>query len=523
MSLLYTFYLLAVLLWNATAAAAYRKENALPRARRIVGMGAFALAVLGLTWISATSAFGATPALYAVSLALPLAAALSAASSVWAARDGRPWAWIAAAYNALLALALFSRWAAYLGAPVGLPGESLSLSLVNLQYFAFAPALWFPAFVPLPLLPRPARGETGVMHAVWGAWLVFAALTLVLVLWGWPGSARVLAGWRAHRSPAVAARPLLRSSRILETLATDRPQRDFDRDLGTLRALGLDCATVVISADAIASPGGSWAHLDGFAKSLRGDGRKLVLWVQPPSVWYRSGVPSRALAAQTVGMAQRDLAMRFHPDLQVVVGDPIFAGALVGTPGSPNRTPGAQAAGDSSRWAIAALAESVRAGSPSTLVGAYGLDDALPGADTTATARWDLFRWAAADSSPVDRVGFALHPGFGDTTAFAERLDRATKLLGFLGPHKKAWVFEFGVCPVTFGERAQRTHLEWVLAWASADPRIEGVSQTALGDYAEVVGLVSALGRRREAFPSYRQADSHRRTIATKGPSKPSF
>src|SRR5262245_47116283 len=351
MSALYLFYLLAALLWNATAAAAYRKETAFPPARRIVAMAAFGLAVLGLTWMSATSAFGTSPAIYALSLALPLAAALCALSSAWAARDGRPWAWIAALYNGLLAIALVSRWAAYLGAPVGLPGESLSLSLVNLQYFAFAPALWFPAFVPLPILPRPAHGEKGVMRVMWGAWLAFAALTLVLILWGWPGSARVLAGWRAHRSPPVTSRPLLRSSRILETLASDRPRRDFDRDLGTVRELGLDAATVVVSTDAMAAPGALWASLDTFTKSLRGDGRKLMLWLQPPSIWYRNGVPSRAFAVQVLGAAERDLAIRFHPDVQVVIGDPLFVGALVGTPG----------AADSSRWAIAALADSVRA------------------------------------------------------------------------------------------------------------------------------------------------------------------
>jgi len=369
-----------------------------------------------------------------------------------------------------------------------LPGDSLSLSLVNLQYFAFAPALWFPAFVPLPILARPARGETGVMQAVWSACLGLAAIMVVLVLWGWPESAEVIAGWRAHRAPTAAAtHPLVRSSRILETLVHDRPRRDFDRDLGHVRELGLDAATVVVSADAIPEPGHLWASLDDFTKSLRGDGRKLVLWLQPPSVWYRSGLPSRAYAVQVLATAQRDLAIRFHPDIQIVVGDPIFASAL----------------GDSAPWAITALADSVRAGSRETLVGAYGLDDSTK-----------LFRWAAADSSPVDRVGFALDPGFSDTTRFARRLAAATELLGSLGPHKKAWVFEFGVCPVTFGERAQRNHLEWVLAWAGADPRIEGVSQTALGDYAEVVGLVSALGREREAFASYRQADSHRRTIA---------
>src|SRR5262249_703813 len=112
-----------------------------------------------------------------------------------------------------------------------------------------------------------------------------------------------------------------------------------------------------------------------------------------------------------------------------------------------------------------------------------------------------------------DRIGFALDPGFGDTSAFSRRLARADTLLMALGPTKRAWVFEFALSPVAFGERAQANHLRWVVAWAAADPRFEGVSQLGLGDYSEAVGLVTALGRRREAFEAYRAAprESRRR------------
>src|SRR5439155_13353967 len=138
----------------------------------------------------------------------------------------------------------------------------------------------------------------------------------------------------------------------------------------------------------------------------------------------------------------------------------------------------------SARWVLAALAESVRAGHAATRVAVYGLDGPGPVPDTLASAREALFRLAASDPSPVDRIGFALDPGFGGTAPFAERLAHAESLLASLGPSKRAWVFEFAMSPAVFGERAQANHLRWVVSWAAADPRLEGVSQLGLGDYA---------------------------------------
>jgi hypothetical protein len=99
-----------------------------------------------------------------------------------------------------------------------------------------------------------------------------------------------------------------------------------------------------------------------------------------------------------------------------------------------------------------------------------------------------------------------LHPGFGDAEEFGRQLAVADSLLAHLGARKKAWVFEFAVSPISSGETAQRNHLEWVVAWARSRAEIEGVSQLSLGDYAERVGLVSGLGRRRRAFDAYREA-----------------
>src|SRR5262249_57675144 len=112
----------------------------LARRRRIAALTGFALVSLGLTWMTATSAFGAATAVYALSAALPLSAAACAWSAVGVAREGRPWSWIAVAMNGLLAVGLAERWGAYIGVPVGVLGGSLALSRVNLEFLAFSAA-----------------------------------------------------------------------------------------------------------------------------------------------------------------------------------------------------------------------------------------------------------------------------------------------------------------------------------------------------------------------------------------------
>lgn len=504
--ILYLFYLFASLLWNATAAAAHRRHGGLSRPRRALTYAAFGGTVAGLTWVGAGSAFSTSPLLHLLSGLLPMASVAAAIQCVLAARHGQRPAWIMAGFNAFLALVLGIRWLADLGVGAGVFGDSLSFSYAAFQSMVFLPALWLPMYVQIPWIARPSAAPQSVTRFVWWVGVSFAALTLVIVLWVLPAGWTTISSWnRVGIPPArrdVMEAPLIRSTKVLETLRSARPWRFFDRALDRLDELGVEAATLSVSGDLLRADPGGMAELERFAERNRAAGRLLVVSVQGPAEWYRGDWPDGPETERVLGSACRKFAERLQPDIEIIAGDPLLLNRMLSLP------PGVRGAAE----VLAAIADSVKSGSERTLVGLYGFEPwpGLTGADSLATARRQLYLWAASDSSAIDRVGFALHPGFGDPAEFAVQLAATDSMLGRLGKGKKAWVFEFAVSPVTSGESVQRQHLEWVVEWARARSRIEGVSQLSLADYAERVGLINGLGRRRPAFDAYRQSAAAR-------------
>jgi hypothetical protein len=427
---------------------------------------------------------------------------MACAQCVWAAKHGQRPAWLLAVFNGFLAVILGLRWLAGLGLDTGVFGDSLSFSYAVFQSMAFLPALWLPMYVQVPWIARPSAAPQSVTRFVWWVGVSFAALTLVVVLWVWPAGWTTIAAWDAHRVTAprrdTGTPQLIRSTKILETLREARPRRFFDRELERLDELGVESATVFVSVDLLGAGSEALAELERFAERNRDAGRELVLSVQGPAEWYRGGWPEPGEVKSVLGRGCRMLAERMQPDVQVVIGDPIALSALVSGPDGEQ----------SARNVVEALADSIRRVAPAARIGLYGFEPwpGTEGADSLAQARRRFFFWAASDTSAIDHVGFALHPGFGAPKEFRIQLAAADSMLARLGATRKAWVFEFAVSPVTSGERTQRRHLEWVVAWAGSRPQIEGVSQLSLGDFAERVGLVSGLGRRRVAFEAYRQS-----------------
>jgi hypothetical protein len=455
---------------------------------------------VGLTWVGAGSAFSTFPLLYLLSALLPLAAVAATIQCVMAARHGQRPAWIMAGYNAVLGVILGIRWFAELGVGLGIIGDSLSFSYAVFQSMVFLPALWLPMYVQIPWIARPSAAPQSVTRFVWWVGVSFAALTLVVVLWVWPAGWSTLSSWGELETPSTVGSsreaPLIRSTKILETLRSPRPRRFFDRELERLDELGLEAATVFVSEDLLWADPEGMAELERFAGRNRASGRLLVVNVQGPAEWYQGAWPDSLETRRVLGAACRKIAERLDPDIEIIAGDPLLLTRMLS---GPRGVRGAVEV-------LMAVADSVRQGSPRTRIGLYGFEPwpGSTGADSLAARRQQLYLWAASDSSAIDRVGFALHPGFGDPGEFALQLAAADSMLGRLGAGKRAWVFEFAVSPVSSGELGQRRHLERVVAWARGRSDIEGVSQLSLGDYAERVGLINGLGRRRPAFDAYR-------------------
>ncbi len=504
------FYVAGTLLWNALAAAAWRREGG-PGGRwgRVLTLGALAATVLGLPWMAHGMPSGAAPALFSLSALLPVGFSLAAAQAVRAARRGQPEAWILALFHGLMALLLATRWAWEIGWTGEGPLAAISVSYAGVQSAAFAPALWFPQFVHLPWLARPERPLGGAAGFVWWIGVSFAALAAVFTVAGSLGADRMLRSWRAPRTlegnaprPMVGAAPdLVLATRLPPIGAADRG--DAERLESDLAALGADAVTLVLSADAVLRQDEAARRLEERAGVDRRGGRAIVLVLLGPEDWYARGVPAdTSLARLDLAHASAQAVRRWRPEWLFPVADAALLSRLC-----------ARGTDDSTRAAaairhLATIADSVRAASAATRVGLGGFEpwDGAPGADPLAGARARVFRWAADGDSPIDRVGLVLHAGTDAAAAFETRLDRAGASLDLLAPGKRAWVLECAGSPGIAGESHQARHLDRVLAWARSRPEVEGVSQTALEDGPERIGLVNSLGRRRQAFATYRRA-----------------
>jgi hypothetical protein len=282
--------------------------------------------------------------------------------------------------------------------------------------------------------------------------------------------------------------------KVLETIRRARGDRFFERESERLDALRFDAATLVISADAVLADPGTLAPVDRFVERNRASGRRLVLWAQGPSAWYRETWPDPAAIGRTLGGIQRAASARWRPDWVVISGDPLLANALLGARGDTVAASGA----------LTALADSVRAGSAHTRSIVAGLEPfpsatGEAGADSLADERETLFRWAGSDRSRIECVGISLSPGYADAPSFQRRLHATAGLLSGVGKSKAVWIVECASSPVTSGEQAQSALFTWIERWASEQPNVEGVSFSSLGDYEETVGMYSALGRARPA------------------------
>lgn len=116
-----------------------------------------------------------------------------------------------------------------------------------------------------------------------------------------------------------------------------------------------------------------------------------------------------------------------------------------------------------------------------------------------------MYERVCQSGSPVDVVGFSFYAMFQTREEMEDVLSKVRRWIEQHGRGREHWVFEFGQSPLTMGgERAQSHYIQHVTGWAMSQPDMQGVCVFALGDYAEKMGLLNSLGRKRPAYHDYR-------------------
>jgi hypothetical protein len=120
-----------------------------------------------------------------------------------------------------------------------------------------------------------------------------------------------------------------------------------------------------------------------------------------------------------------------------------------------------------------------------------------------------IFAWAKGPQSPLDVVGFSFAPSYGGGNSLAARM----RVAGQWGrdSSRPLWVFSVGANPRVFGEVNQARAVWSVLAWATAEPKVQGVIVDGAADYDTLIGMRSPDGRLRNVVATF---DRARRSLA---------
>jgi len=423
----------------------------------------------------------------------PAAFFLAAGANLgWLRRAGWRW-WLVPvpALNAWLGLVFLTRWLSYLGVPLGIAvdGAHVAYSMMqsgtaNLLY------IFFPIFNLLPVLLLPAGPAQKWLRRVnvlpAAACLVLFALNVALLPFGY----RVAASWQAPvpAPDAPPGRSDFRPGVVLRVSSDPLPTEDrFAEELARLEDLGARAVNLFLHDDLMRDRARADA-VGRFLDELRRRGVTTILTADYPQRWATrppSG-PDEVLA--TMGPFQQFLAKRYRPEILVPFIEPYGAFIVLGRATYPPE-----------QWEqlLAVATQGVHEAAPgvrcAVYLGSLENDEAL-------------YRRVCREGSPVDVVGFSFYSLYQTRKDMEAVLAKVGGWIQESGRGREHWVFEFGQSPVTMGgERSQSHYLQCVTGWAMRRPEMRGVCVFALGDYAEKLGLVNSLGRKRRAYYDYQE------------------
>jgi len=407
-------------------------------------------------------------------------------------RDGFRW-WLVPAplFNLWFGVVYLTRYLAYLGLPLGLPLEGMQVAYalvqsttVNFLYIFFPIANLLPVLL-LPASPagKPARRMNAVPA-------VICLLLLGLNLATLPRGYQIAASWRRPLPASVGpqARSDFRGGVVLRVQPAPFPtQEHFQAELERIRDLGARSVNLFLHEQVMFNEADA-ATLEQFFDELRRRDVTIILTADFPETWFANPPAGREEILAGMRPFHHFLATRYRPDILVPFIEP-YGAFLVAT----RATYSAQEWEELLREAV----DAVHDAEPDVRCAVYlghSEDDRA------------LYERVCRPGSPVDVVGFSFYALFETREQMEGKLSKVQEWIERHGRGREHWVFEFGQSPLTMGgERAQSRYIQQVTAWAMSQPDMRGVCVFALGDYAEKMGLLNSVGRKRPAYQDYQR------------------
>ncbi|HSV74549.1 MAG TPA: hypothetical protein VLH79_12390 [Chthonomonadales bacterium] len=490
LSLVYAVYLpslVAVLVWNAVAVAVALKRRPQTPAlwRWLCAISAFA-SPIGLL-CDAGSMTAETRDMARLAWLYPLSFALAAAAWVGTLRRTglRWWMVTPALFNAVMAAVHISRQVLYAGVPLGAWAEGVTMGYAVLQTVLTMPFyIFFPVLNNLPVLPIEGAPDARWWRRLHTAVALPCGICALAPLAFSPRGVEVLRSWRSVDAfPQTAARADLHPGIVVRVPAAGpRLGASLTSAADEMHALGARAVNLFVH-HTLMERQGDQAALDAFLRTVRAGGATVVMTADYPVAWHRDPPRTGSEALSQSRDFHAFLARRFRPDILVPFVEPY--GAFVAVTGLV--IPPAEW-----RDTLREASRAIRQSAPGVRVGAYLGQLEEDGA---------LYALLCEPASEVDVVGFSLYSLYASRREMDLALRRMEGWIDRHGCAREHWLFEFGQSPVTMGgEAAQAGYLRWGLRWAAGRPEFRGAFVFSLRDDAEKLGLLSAHGRRRQAW-----------------------
>lgn len=489
----YVFYAASVLVlvWDVFLAGQISQLRRAPRFfRGVTALAGLLIAPAVLVAVASASILNGR-AIHIIAWVWPLTLGIFAIQALYAVgrRLVTPFIGVPiAAFDLILALAAFVRYAAYSGRDP----STAALAVAAAQSSALGlllgrAALFSPLAVPLPLLAPAYPARWRISATVRGALAVIAMVYAVLFIAELPSALVAVRSYGPYTVDRLQERPrgdFVIGLRLLPSLNAAPPPLALRSDMALVDSVGVGAISVVIEP-----AGARLAALDSLARSIEEERRDSVLLIV--AVGYDANAreafrqsPSGHMRARLAAVDR--IVRRLRPDIILPARDPYTAGVQ-----AMGRVPLAW-------WQEYHRLAAANTRRVSNRIRVGVAVSAFVGADS------GLYAWASRRESPIDVVGFSFFPSYDGGASLAARLRVADRWMR--GSTKTHWVFGAGAFPVTHGEPSQARALWGALAWATSHEQIKGLIVESAGDYDAVTGLRAPGGRIRPALATLGRA-----------------